>query len=75
MLFVIFALLAIRLFGDKLYYCNDSSIRTGRQDCFGNFVVPASEIYMPRVWTRPDYNYDSLGKVGCAVSQVPDHIQ
>ena len=62
-LFVIFAILAIRLFGNKLYACNDSSITTGREDCFGNFVAPDSGILMPRVWDRPDYNFDSLGKV------------
>ena len=65
-LFVIFALLAIRLFGNKLYFCNDRSILTGRQDCFGTFVDPVSGIFMPRVWDRPEYNFDSLGKVSRA---------
>ena len=62
-LFVIFAILAIRLFGNKLYACNDSSITTGREDCFGSFIAPNTGILMPRVWDRPDYNFDSLGKV------------
>ena len=57
-----FALLAIRLFGDKLYSCNDGAITTGRQDCIGNFYNGAG-ILMPRVWDKPDYNFDSLGKV------------
>ena len=57
-----FALLAIRLFGDKLYSCNDGAITTGRQDCFGNFYN-GSGILMPLVWGKPDYNFDSLGKV------------
>ena len=61
-LFVMFALLAIRLFGDKLYSCNDGAITTGRQDCIGNFYNGAG-ILMPRVWDKPDYNFDSLGKV------------
>lgn len=62
-LFVIFAILAVRLFGNKLFSCNDYSITTGREDCYGNFIVPGSNIYMPRVWDRPVFNYDSLGKV------------
>lgn len=62
-LFIVFAILAIRLFGDKLYYCNDRSVATGREDCFGNFIVPGTGIFMPRAWVRPDYNFDSLGKV------------
>lgn len=68
-LFVIFAILAIRLFGNKLYACNDSSITTGREDCFGSFVALDSGILMPRVWDRPDYNFDSLGKASFICSQ------
>lgn len=60
---MIFAILAVRLFGNLLYSCNDPGIVSGRQDCFGTFVTE-SGILMPRVWDRPDYNYDSLGKVG-----------
>lgn len=62
-LFVIFAILAVRLFGNLLFLCNDPGIFTGRQDCYGTYVA-AGGILMPRVWGRPDYNFDSLGKVG-----------
>ncbi len=64
---MIFAILAVRLFGNLLYSCNDPDIVSGRQDCFGTFVTE-SGILMPRVWDRPDYNYDSLGKV-CSSGQ------
>ena len=49
-----------------MYACNDPGVLTGRQDCYGTFVA-AGGILMPRVWERPDYNYDTLGKVKLAM--------
>jgi len=68
---MIFAILAVRLFGDLLFSCNDPGVVTGREDCFGNFVA-AGGILMPRVWDRPDYNFDSLGKVSLVGPSVVD---
>ena len=37
-----------------------------RAECIGSFLSD-SGIWMPRVWDKPNYNFDSFGKVGSAL--------
>lgn len=37
-----------------------------RAECIGSFLSD-SGIWMPRVWDKPNYNFDSFGKVSPAL--------
>jgi hypothetical protein len=37
-----------------------------RAECIGSFLAD-SGIWMPRVWDKPNYNFDSFGKVSSAL--------
>ena len=58
--FLNFGIIAVRLFGSKLYSCNDPSVR-GRWDCVGTFT--SNGLLLPRVWAQPDATFDDLGQV------------
>ena len=59
--FVNFGIIAVRLFGARLYACNDDSV-AGRWDCVGSFLIDGS--LQPRVWAQPDASFDNVGKAG-----------
>ena len=60
MIFLIFGIIAVRLFSSRMYSCNDPAA-SGRADCIGTFLN--NGLLMPRTWTQPDYNFDNIGKV------------
>ena len=58
--FVNFGIISVRLFGARLYSCNDGNA-AGRWDCVGSFEQ--NGVLQPRVWTQPDASFDNIGKV------------
>ena len=60
--FVNFGIIAVRLFGSRLYSCNDGNAM-GRADCVGSFI--GNGVLQPRVWSQPDASFDNIGKVRC----------
>jgi hypothetical protein len=61
MLLVIFssAVLGLELFSGVFYSCNDKTV-AGVKDCIGSFT-DAEGAQIARVWSRPFYNFDSIG--------------
>jgi len=55
----IFGILAVQLFGGKLYYCSEGSIVSNREECVGFFSV-TSEVYELRQWRNRTFHFDSL---------------
>lgn len=60
-----FAIVALRFMGGQFYGCNDQGV-AGRAQCIGSFLNDAG-VWAPRVWDKPNYNFDGLGKASnCA---------
>jgi len=66
--FIMFAIVALRFMGGKFYSCNDGAAFT-RADCIGSFLAN-SGVWMPRVWDKPNYNFDGFGKARQHLSAV-----
>ena len=43
MVFIMFAIVALRFMGGKFYSCNDGAAIT-RADCFGSFLDPSTNV-------------------------------
>jgi len=59
---IMFATVGMALFKGKFHSCNDDLLDglagQGRFDCVGSLVV--DDIYVPRVWSVPNSNFDSF---------------
>jgi len=60
-IFLSFGVIGVRTFGGAYYRCNDLSV-DGYNDCIGVFEDPVSHLLTPRVWDKPNYNFDNIGK-------------
>lgn len=58
---IIFAIVALRFMGGQFFSCNDGSVNV-RAECIGSFINEAG-VWAPRVWTKPNHNFDDLSKV------------
>jgi len=75
-IFLIFAILAVELFGGALHRCNDSSMRS-REECTGFFAPAAEEaVYfggsesVERRWQNTIFNFDSVPQAAIALFVV-----
>lgn len=59
------ALMAVRLYAGKLWYCTDPAI-LDRATCFGTYIGPAGFL-VARVWQQPNAHFDTFLRVrpGC----------
>eukprot|EP00002_Diphylleia_rotans_P038684 TRINITY_DN8836_c0_g1_i1.p1 TRINITY_DN8836_c0_g1~~TRINITY_DN8836_c0_g1_i1.p1 ORF type:complete len:975 (+),score=148.66 TRINITY_DN8836_c0_g1_i1:59-2983(+) len=56
-LWILYAIIGMQLFGKQLYYCNDIGVES-RSQCFG--VGIRRGVLQPRIWTRPRRHFDDI---------------
>eukprot|EP01138_Halocafeteria_seosinensis_P014915 gb/GECG01015226.1/.p1 GENE.gb/GECG01015226.1/~~gb/GECG01015226.1/.p1 ORF type:complete len:2608 (+),score=192.83 gb/GECG01015226.1/:1-7824(+) len=67
--FIVFAIAGITLFGGQLQACNDITV-TYRSQCEGVFENPATGLLTPRVWSNPPFHFDHVGEALTTLFEV-----
>jgi len=66
--FFVFGMLGMEFFLGSFWYCNDGSILE-KANCTGHYV-DGDALLKPRVWTSPEFGYDSIGEAFCTLLET-----